>query len=237
MLPGLFATIDDIRQAHRDAGGHYFDTDTMRFFRARVSDTVYAGRMFVDSISDYSGTRREYRVSVLTHDMRGVSRVRDVDGTPCEYDTSRAAHAAAARLCKLASVAPYSVDVAPPIIALAERAARLISTMSWNVTGVHAGAFSDVVSYDRGVARFTARKDSADGVHMSAYVNVTEADQTVDVSAYVPGARTDGARLSARIPTLRGANDFVDAFARTADAAYTLAHKTGHGAGVPNGAA
>lgn len=46
---GAFFTIDAIKQANRDAGQHYFDADTMRFFRSRVMPHVYGGRIFVTS--------------------------------------------------------------------------------------------------------------------------------------------------------------------------------------------
>lgn len=46
---GAFFTISDIKRANRDAGHHYFEPDTMRFFKSRVMDFVTGGRFFVTS--------------------------------------------------------------------------------------------------------------------------------------------------------------------------------------------
>jgi len=46
---GAMFSIDDVQRANRDAGSHFFDADTMRFFGSRVLPTVYAGRLFVTS--------------------------------------------------------------------------------------------------------------------------------------------------------------------------------------------
>jgi hypothetical protein len=46
---GAFFTVGQIKQANRDAGQHYFEPDTMRFFKSRVMDFVTGGRFFVTS--------------------------------------------------------------------------------------------------------------------------------------------------------------------------------------------
>lgn len=42
-----FKTISDVRAANKAAGHHFFDRDTMRFFRSRVVSGLYAGRYFI----------------------------------------------------------------------------------------------------------------------------------------------------------------------------------------------
>jgi hypothetical protein len=46
----------DIRQRNAKSGGHWFETETMRFFRSRVGKTVYGGHFFISpercSLSD-----------------------------------------------------------------------------------------------------------------------------------------------------------------------------------------
>src|SRR4051794_19932627 len=46
---GAFFTVEQIKQANRDAGQHFFSPDTMRFFKSRVMDFVTGGRFFVTS--------------------------------------------------------------------------------------------------------------------------------------------------------------------------------------------
>lgn len=56
-----FLTIDEIRTANRESGHHWFDADTMRFFRSRVSGPVI-GNMFVSSENDRLGGGRRYTI-------------------------------------------------------------------------------------------------------------------------------------------------------------------------------
>lgn len=39
----------EVRRANADIGNHWFDADTLRYFRSRVSDHLYGGRYFVSS--------------------------------------------------------------------------------------------------------------------------------------------------------------------------------------------
>jgi len=36
-------TIQQIMTAHKQSGGHFFDKDTLRFFKSRILETVYQG--------------------------------------------------------------------------------------------------------------------------------------------------------------------------------------------------
>src|SRR5262245_32369660 len=55
---GAMFTIDQLKRANAEAGQHYFEPSTMRFFRSRVMPTVTAGRLFVTSEqSDYNAPR------------------------------------------------------------------------------------------------------------------------------------------------------------------------------------
>lgn len=44
-----FASIEAMKRANRDAGFHFFDADSMRFFRSRIAPGVIGGRFFVTS--------------------------------------------------------------------------------------------------------------------------------------------------------------------------------------------
>ena len=96
--PGPFRDLDHIRREHRDRGGHYFDTDTNRFFRARYAPEVYAGCMFVDSVRG-PGMPREYRVKIIGTG-RAINTVKD------GFTTLAAARAWAVRVADLAGVLP-----------------------------------------------------------------------------------------------------------------------------------
>lgn len=46
---GAMFNVDEIKRANAQAGYHFFDADSMRFFRSRVLDGVYGGRFFITS--------------------------------------------------------------------------------------------------------------------------------------------------------------------------------------------
>jgi hypothetical protein len=48
-LHGAYFTVAAIKAANRDAGQHYFEPDTMRFFSSRVLSGTYGGRFFITS--------------------------------------------------------------------------------------------------------------------------------------------------------------------------------------------
>lgn len=43
MSTTTYYSMSDIRRANKDAGQHWFEPDTLRFFASRVSETVYQG--------------------------------------------------------------------------------------------------------------------------------------------------------------------------------------------------
>jgi len=47
--PGRYKTIAEIRKANKDAGYHFFDRDTMKFFGSKVEAGPYGGTHFVTS--------------------------------------------------------------------------------------------------------------------------------------------------------------------------------------------
>lgn len=97
-------TMDEIRNANRNAGSHWFDPDTLRFFSSRISDSVYEGPggiFFVTSEQrkgwgSIPDAPRLYSVRRFEPKTGGIS----THGEFQEYRTSRAAHAAARRAAK-----------------------------------------------------------------------------------------------------------------------------------------
>ncbi|MFA7296301.1 MAG: hypothetical protein WC211_03820 [Dehalococcoidia bacterium] len=54
---GPFESIEQIKRANAEIGHHFFDADTLRFFRSHVSPEVYGGRFFVTSEKPPYGDR------------------------------------------------------------------------------------------------------------------------------------------------------------------------------------
>jgi len=53
-----FKDIDEIKSAARVLHSHWFDKDTMKFFKSRVGNTVYKGVYFISSEQfDYNSPR------------------------------------------------------------------------------------------------------------------------------------------------------------------------------------
>jgi len=52
---GPFDTVDDIAEANRADGGHWFDEETLAFFGTRFETSVLYGRYFVTSEQDPQG--------------------------------------------------------------------------------------------------------------------------------------------------------------------------------------
>lgn len=74
---GRYYDMDDIRLRHRQAGGHWFDADTLRFFRSRVGSRVWPvsdGWLFVSSeqfaSSQGQASPRRYTIRKVRPDLR-----------------------------------------------------------------------------------------------------------------------------------------------------------------------
>ena len=69
---GNFSYLSQIRSANREIGNHWFDPDTLRFFKGKVYEGVYGGCVFVSSEkngSPYSyPSPRKYSVRVAMED-------------------------------------------------------------------------------------------------------------------------------------------------------------------------
>jgi hypothetical protein len=65
---GPFHTIEQMKRANEQAGLHFFDRDTMRFFRSRVAPGIYSGRVFITSEQFDASSPRLYTVRALRND-------------------------------------------------------------------------------------------------------------------------------------------------------------------------
>ena len=74
----MLKTIEEIKRANEDSGGHWFEKAAMRFFRTSIAQTVYPaprGAVFVTGEKDGDNTRR-YSVRYCTD----AGRIRTVGG-------------------------------------------------------------------------------------------------------------------------------------------------------------
>lgn len=93
----VYTTVTQIKAANRAAGQHFFDPDTMRFFRSRMLRGVIGGRFFITSEQyvDSEGNADPRRYTVRVVDDAGHV---DTVGEFQAYATPAAARAAARKL-------------------------------------------------------------------------------------------------------------------------------------------
>lgn len=92
----MLNTIEEIKQASKDAGGHWFDADTMRFFRSRIGHKAYPvsdGAFFVTSERYDDDSPRLYTVR-RAYDSGEIETVGEFQG----YATLEQANTAATLL-------------------------------------------------------------------------------------------------------------------------------------------
>lgn len=101
-------TIRQVRAINRDAGGLWFEPDTMAFFNSRIHDVVYAGRWFVsgETFEHADGTRDAERYTV--RELMPDGRIETV-GEFQQYAYAEQAHAACIELAR--DVRPQGVPV------------------------------------------------------------------------------------------------------------------------------
>ena len=95
MAPRYYHTIDQIKRANYDAGYHFFERASMRFFNSRILPTVYAGCVFVTSERFYLHTPRLYTIRLCA----GDGEIREASKFPA-FATARQARDAIQRALK-----------------------------------------------------------------------------------------------------------------------------------------
>ena len=45
----MFETIDEVKEANKELGHHFFSPDTMKFFASRVESSLYKNQTFITS--------------------------------------------------------------------------------------------------------------------------------------------------------------------------------------------
>lgn len=71
-IPGPWRSLEQVRAANRNLGHHWFDADSMRFFRTRLPKGMIGGRLFVTSeqfvSADGWADARRYTIRVAKDD-------------------------------------------------------------------------------------------------------------------------------------------------------------------------
>ena len=88
-------TINDIVRRNQDAGHHFFDDASMRFFDSKVYDRVFSNAYFVTSEQAPAGLRR-YSVRRMDWASGAVETIGDFQ----EFDSLRDAYRAAEKYAK-----------------------------------------------------------------------------------------------------------------------------------------
>tara|TARA_R110000868_G_scaffold11921_1_gene57939 strand:- start:676 stop:1020 length:345 start_codon:yes stop_codon:yes gene_type:complete len=93
-------TLDQIKRAAKAAGSHWFDAAALRYFSSRISNHVYSvpgGALFISS-EQYRGYGSPDGPRLYTVRSCSFEGAIDTVGEFQQYETSKAAHAAALKL-------------------------------------------------------------------------------------------------------------------------------------------
>ena len=94
----MFVSMYDLRGAVAESGSHFFDRDTLRFFRSRIGSKLYGGRLFVTSEQAGDDSPRRYTIRMVRQYLdRPMLDVTKVGGFQ-HFRTYDAAHSTARRL-------------------------------------------------------------------------------------------------------------------------------------------
>ena len=74
-----FNDMGEVRRAHREIGGHFFDPASTRFFNSRVGSILYDGRFFITSEKFDDDSLRLYTIRIAESDGH-IGTVGDFQG-------------------------------------------------------------------------------------------------------------------------------------------------------------
>lgn len=67
-MPDLSRSYEEMRLASKRAGNHYFDDDIIEFWGSKVHDAANKWGLFIESIDDYSRTKKLFMVKFMSND-------------------------------------------------------------------------------------------------------------------------------------------------------------------------
>lgn len=108
-----FVSMYDLRGAVAESGSHFFDRDTLRFFRSRIGSNLYGGRLFVTSEQAGDNSSRRYTIRMVRQYLdRTQLDVATVGGFQ-RFDSYAEAHKAArllGRQLRRGAIRPCDID-------------------------------------------------------------------------------------------------------------------------------
>lgn len=120
-LPGPFRTLGEIMQVNAEAGQFYFTPSWLSFFDSHLPGRIYAGRLFVESVS-HPVHGRLYRVQAATDEGVIVDVIEVWNNPTGPEQTHEAMMAAAAEaavtVCRNRAVHVDDVDPATVAVTL-----------------------------------------------------------------------------------------------------------------------
>lgn len=84
----MFKSIAEVKEANKKNGYHFFDKETMKFFRSTIVSDLIAGQYFITSEVNPEG-ERSYSVRVVSENGR-VQRMGDFPGYKTKYSAEKA---------------------------------------------------------------------------------------------------------------------------------------------------
>lgn len=108
-----FVSVYDLRGAVVESGCHFFDRDTLRFFRSRIGSNIYGGRLFVTSEQAGDDSPRLYTIRMVRQYLdRPMLDVTTVGGFQ-RFKSYSGAHSAARKLgaqLRSGAIRPCDID-------------------------------------------------------------------------------------------------------------------------------
>ena len=108
-----FVSMYDLRGAVVESGSHFFDRDTLRFFRSRIGSNIYGGRLFVTSEQSGDDSPRLYTIRMVRQYLdRSMLHMTTVGGFQ-RFRSYDAAHSAARKLgqqLRSGAIRPCDID-------------------------------------------------------------------------------------------------------------------------------
>ena len=71
----MTAKMSEVIKANKDAGKHFFDEDSMKFFGSRIESDLFPNDMFITSENNFDGSKRFYTIRKFNRETCGIDDV------------------------------------------------------------------------------------------------------------------------------------------------------------------
>lgn len=104
--------VSQIKYANKQAGYHFFDPETLQYFKSRIGTTVYGGNMFITS-EQHDNSPRMYTIRKI-EDNGDITNIGEFQ----QYRTSAQATAAVKKMVKRLEQVDYTPETKEVILVL-----------------------------------------------------------------------------------------------------------------------